>query len=80
MIRISTQNDVNFKFELFHRKVANTENADQAVHVYVHCSLVRNYTAYPKMLFDKDSMIKRHMDIHVYADLSQYVSTNCPWG
>ena len=42
------------------------EKTDQTVHV--HCSLVRNYTACPKLLFDKDSMIKWRMDI--YADLS----------
>ena len=51
VIRIPTQNDVNFNFSLFHWKVAKTENTDQAV--YVHCRLVRNYTACPKMLFDK---------------------------
>ena len=43
------------------------ENTDQAVNV--HLSLVRNYTACPKMLFDKDSIIKWHMDIN--ADLSE---------
>ena len=33
-IRILTQNDVNFKFHLFHRKLANAENTDQAAYVY----------------------------------------------
>ena len=47
--------------------MATAENTDQVAHV--QCSLVRNYTACPKMLFDKDSMIKQHMDI--YADLSE---------
>ena len=32
VIRILTQNDVNFKFELFHREVATAETTDQAVH------------------------------------------------
>ena len=41
------------------------ENTEQAAHV--HWSMVRNYTARPKMLFDKDSMIKRHFNIQ--ADL-----------
>ena len=42
--------------------MVTAENTDEAVHV---CgSLVRNYTASPKMLFNKDSRIKRHMDIH----------------
>ena len=66
MTRILTQNDVNFKFWLIHRKYATEENTDQAAHV--HPSLIRNNTACPKMLFNKDSMTKRHMNIH--ADLS----------
>ena len=41
--------------------MATAENTDQAAHV--HLSLVRNYTACPEMLFDKDSIIKRHMNI-----------------
>ena len=53
VIRILTQNDVNFKFQLFHRKLATAENTDQAE--CVHWSLVRNYTACSKMLFDKDT-------------------------
>ena len=53
VIRISTQKYVNFKFQLFHRKLATAENTDQAV--CVQWSLVRNYTACPKILFDKDT-------------------------
>ena len=49
---IDTKN-VNFKFQLFHRKLATAENTDQAA--CVQWSLVRNYTACPKMLFDKDN-------------------------
>ena len=49
VIRILTQNDVNFKRKLFHRKVATAENTDQVAQV--HWSLVRNYTACPAMLF-----------------------------
>ena len=52
VIRILTQN-VNFKFQLFHRKFAPAENTDLAA--CVHWSLVRNYTTSPKMLFDKDT-------------------------
>ena len=74
MIRILTQNDVYFKFYLFHRNVATAGNTGQAAHV--HWSLVRNCTASKEMLFDKDSMIKRHKNIH--ADLS--VSTLCESG
>ena len=37
------------------------DNTEQAAHV--QCSLVRNYTACPEMLFDKDSMTKPHMNI-----------------
>ena len=70
--RTLTQNDVNFKCKLFHGKEATAENTDQAA--YVHWSLVRNYTACPEMLFDKDSMTKRYINTH--ADLS--VST--VWG
>ena len=54
--------------------MAKTENSDQALHY----NLVRNYTACPNLLFDKDSMITRDMDM--YVDLSQYVSTVCPSG
>ena len=49
VIRILTQNDVNFKRKLFHRKVATAENTDQVAQV--HRSLVRNYTACPAMFF-----------------------------
>ena len=35
----------------------------------VRLGLVRNSTAYAKMIFDKDIMIKRHMDI--YTNLSE---------
>ena len=62
VIRILTQNDVNSKSQLFHRKVATAENTDQAAHV--HWSLVRYYTACLEMLFEKDSMTKRHMNIY----------------
>ena len=34
VIRILTQNDVNFKCLLFHRKMATAENTDQAAHVH----------------------------------------------
>ena len=46
--------------------MVTAENTDQAAHV--HWSLVRNYTACPKVLFEKDSMTKRLMNIQ--ADLS----------
>ena len=47
-------------------KVATAEKkTDQAV----HWRLVRNDTSCAQMLFDKDIMIKRHIDI--YADLSE---------
>ena len=59
MIRILTQNDLNLT--KFHEKVVITESNNQDVHV--HRSLIRNYTARPKIIFDKDSMIGRHMDI-----------------
>ena len=48
------------------KRGVTAENTDQDSHV--HWSLVRNNTAFPEMLFDKDSMTKRHMNIH--ADLS----------
>ena len=49
------------------QKRGDCRNTDKAAHL--HWSLVRNYTACPEMLFDKDSMTKRHMNLH--ADLSE---------
>ena len=43
----------------------------EAIEQVVPWSLDRNYTAGPQISFDKESMIKRHMD--TYADLSQFL-------
>ena len=56
------------KFRILHVSWKNLQlqkKTDQAL----HWSLVSYYTACAQMLFDKDIMIKRHMDI--YADLSE---------
>ena len=68
MQRKLTHKDVNFKCSLFHKKEVTAENTDKAAHV--HCSLVRNYTACPEMLFDKDSMTKPQMNIHADQSVS----------